>query len=519
MHNVDRTTGLVALRNASRSGDERSLPPRPGYQQLLADAANDKFDVVVAESLDRLSRDQADIATLLKLLAFRGIRIVTSAEGEISELHIGLKGTMNALYLKDLAQKTRRGLEGRVRQGKSGGGICYGYDLAPGDVGARRIDHAEAEIVRRIFAEYSSGKSPRAIATDLNRQAVPGPQGRRWRDTTIRGHVTRGTGILNNELYVGRLVWNRLNYAKDPVTGHRRSRLNPQAGRIIEEVPHLRLVDDRLWQAVKERQLGIRESTGIAKARETRFWENRRPQHLLTGLVICGSCGSRFASIGRDYLACSSARGCGDCANRGSLRRSVLEAILLDGLRDRLMAPELVEEFVRAVNEEINRERRRDHAKRSGQEHELAAVTRKIDGLVDAIADGLRGSDLQSKLDALAARRQELQRALEASAPSPVRLHPGIAQIYREKVAQLQTALQNPAIRGEAVQILRTLIERVVIHPGQNGPELEIVGAIAQLVQAGLNDDTPRLDARTACSVKVVAGARNHRVPLIRVEI
>ena len=89
----------------------------------------------MAEALDRLSRDQADTATLFKQLSFHGIRIVTIAVGEITELHVGLKGTMNALYLKDLAVATRRGLEGRVREGRSGGGIFYGYDLVPGDIG------------------------------------------------------------------------------------------------------------------------------------------------------------------------------------------------------------------------------------------------------------------------------------------------------------------------------------------------------------------------------------------------
>jgi hypothetical protein len=61
--------------------------------------------------------------------ATRRIWLITLSEGEIGELHVGLKGTMNALFLKDLAQKTRRGLEGRIRQGKSGGGRCFGYDI------------------------------------------------------------------------------------------------------------------------------------------------------------------------------------------------------------------------------------------------------------------------------------------------------------------------------------------------------------------------------------------------------
>jgi site-specific DNA recombinase len=118
-------------------GHEAASPFRSSYQKLLEDARNGDFDVVVAEALDRLSRDQADTASLYKHLSYLGVRLVTLAEGEISELHVGLKGTMNALFLKDLAQKTRRGLEGRVRQGRSGGGISYGYDLVPGDTGAR----------------------------------------------------------------------------------------------------------------------------------------------------------------------------------------------------------------------------------------------------------------------------------------------------------------------------------------------------------------------------------------------
>jgi site-specific DNA recombinase len=192
--------------------------------------------VVVAESLDRLSRDQEHIAALFKHLSFRGIPLFTLAEGEISELHVGEKGTMGALYLNDLAQKTRRGLEGRVRQGLSGGGLCYGYDVAS-RTGERTVNAAEAQTVRRIFREFASGRSPRAIAAGLNRGAIAGPRGTAWGASTIYGNWRRGTGILNNELYVGRLVWNRLRYIKDPSTGRRVSRVNPQAEWIIKDVP------------------------------------------------------------------------------------------------------------------------------------------------------------------------------------------------------------------------------------------------------------------------------------------
>jgi site-specific DNA recombinase len=128
---------------------------RPQLQKMLEDSRSGQFDIVVAEALDRLSRDQADVAGLYKRLHFQGVQLVTCSEGEISELHVGLKGTMNALFLKDLAAKTHRGLEGRVRKGRSAGGLTYGYDVERSDEkglrGGRTINVGQATIVTRIF--------------------------------------------------------------------------------------------------------------------------------------------------------------------------------------------------------------------------------------------------------------------------------------------------------------------------------------------------------------------------------
>jgi Recombinase zinc beta ribbon domain len=120
--------------------------------------------------------------------------------------------------------------------------------------------------------------------------------------------------------------------------GRRRSRRNEPERVIVEEAPESRIFSDKLWAAAKARQTAISESEGVTKARATRFWEQRRAQHLLSGLVYCGSCGSRLASVGRDYLACSAARGRGTCTNRKGIRRALLGELILDGLRQRLMA-------------------------------------------------------------------------------------------------------------------------------------------------------------------------------------
>lgn len=87
---------------------------------------------------------------------------------------------------------------------------------------------------------------------------MPGPEGRQWRDTTIRGQFDRGTGVLNNALYVGRIEWNRTAYVKDPRTGKRVARIKGMDEREIVEVPALRIIDDELWARVKDRQAALR---------------------------------------------------------------------------------------------------------------------------------------------------------------------------------------------------------------------------------------------------------------------
>ncbi len=120
-------------------------------------------------------------------------------------------------FSKTSSPSTHRGLRVRVEKGKAGGGRCYGYDVVKrlnGDGeqvrGERKISEAEVEIVRRIFREFSADKRPKAIAADLNRDGIPGLDGKAWGDSTVRVHVCRGPGLVNNERYAGVLVWNRL---------------------------------------------------------------------------------------------------------------------------------------------------------------------------------------------------------------------------------------------------------------------------------------------------------------------
>lgn len=510
---ADREGWTIIDTLADRSISGTSLL-RPGYQAVMELARNGDIDIILAESLDRLSRDQEETAALFKRLQFFGVELMTVSEGQITELHVGLKGTMNALYLKDLAMKTHRGLEGRVREGRSGGGNSYGYAVVEerdgsGDLvrGGRRIDERQADIVRRIFRNFSDGLSPKSIAHTLNEERVPGPTGNAWGPSTIYGNWRRGTGILNNELYVGRLVWNRLRYVKDPSTGKRVSQPNPPDALVVTEVPDLRIIDDELWQRVKDRQESTRK-TVTDTSRGVRSERARRPAYLLSGLLTCGTCGGGFSKISRDHYGCSRARNQGTCDNRLTIRRDDVEARVLNGLRSRLMQPDAVKLFVEEFNAEISRSWSERHGHRLAQEQELARLQSRIDKTVDAIIDGNRSQEIKDRLAQQEARKAELTAALAKPAEPMPALHPGIADTYARKVDNLATALNDPAIRQEASEAIRALIQEVRLTLEDGVLQIELFGELAALLtlSAGHIREHPRAGAG-GVQVTLVAGA------------
>ena len=169
---------------------------------------------------------------------------------------------------------------------------------------------------------------------------------------------------------------------------------------------------------------------------------------MLTGLLVCGMCGGGYASVGRDYLACGHARKLGTCDHRTGLRRAEVEELILDLLRDRLLAPEAVAAFVAGYTEEINRDRAGATARRAGQEARLGRLERKLQGLYDAIAEGLRTPGLLGQLQELEAERDGLAARMLEPEPTPVRLHPNLPELYRQK----GPAAQHPPGPGDPRQ-------------------------------------------------------------------
>jgi hypothetical protein len=144
-----------------------------------------------------------------------------------------------------------------AKYGRVPGGICYGYrarrefdDSGEPVRGLRSIETDEAATILWILEQYADDMSAERIADELNARGV----GRPWQGTAIRGHRNRGSCILNNQGYIGRIVFNRLAYRKNPETERRVSRENAAEQHVVQEVPSHRFVEDTLWQRVKMRQ-------------------------------------------------------------------------------------------------------------------------------------------------------------------------------------------------------------------------------------------------------------------------
>ena len=381
---------------------------RPGLQAVMALVKAGGVDVVIAEALDRISRDQEHIAGIFKQISFNRAKIQTISEGEVSELHIGLKGTMNALFLKDLAEKIRRGQKGRAIAKRSPGGLSYGYDVVrrfgddgKPDSGLRSINEKQADIVRQIFQKYASGISCRSIAKSLNDSAIPSPKGGHWNASTIIGNRARRDGILWNEAYLGKVLYNRQKFFKDPQTGKRVPRINPEKDWIVTDVPELRIISDVEWIAVHDR-LDSKQSMPLSK--------RRSPKRLFSGLIQCSECGGPMTIIGEGRIGCSNHRERGSCTNNKKLSAERIENAVLQGVKEQLLQPALLKEFENAFQSAIDELSAAEADGANDHEKAVKSVNQQIEKIVDSMAAAGPMPSLTTRLRELEAKKVELSR-------------------------------------------------------------------------------------------------------------
>lgn len=414
---------------------------RPGFSQLMRLATNKprQVDVIVVEDLSRLSRSAADLFPVQRLLEYAEVRLIGIADGidtnaAHNKLTFGIKSVIADFYVAELADKTRRGLEGRALAGYATGGVAFGYTTrkATGADGKEigsdiLIVDAEADIVRRIFRMYLEGLSLAGIAAALNSERVEPPRvhskrrRRGWKDSTIRA-------ILHNESYAGTWTHGKRKWRKVPGTNKRRPTegANPH----VFDRPHLRIVDVDTWNAVQARLAAVsanytRSADGKPKGRAV---PGRASSYVFSSLLHCAVCGGKMVISGGSstaYYRCQEYSKRRTCTNSKSVREDVLRTSLLEELRHRLASNDGLAYARKRIAERLGALSREQGGEIKERRRALEKTEANIAKLVDFVTQGLGTKAISDRLKAFEREANEQRRALAAlqqAAASPIKL-------------------------------------------------------------------------------------------------
>jgi site-specific DNA recombinase len=504
---------------------------RPGLGNLMAAAVSQPkpFDVILVDDSSRLSRITQDALTIFERLNFSGVRLIAVSQGidsqdEQAHVLVTVHGMVDSLYVRELAKKTHRGLEGLVLKGRHAGGRVFGYNTIPADDGRGKtlvVDEAQAAVVRRIFQMSAAGFSLKKIATTLNQERVQPPRARAgrpnatWCPTAIRE-------MLYRELYVGRVIWNSSRFIKVPGTNKRVRRARPQSEWRITQREDLRIIAPELWDTVQNRLTQLKNSYA-AHQKPGLLLRSATSKYLFSGLLKCGQCGGNLVIVthngpGGQYrkYGCSQHFYRGACSNNLLERQDWLEKRLLDELQTQVLKPEAVEyaitEFSRQLKAALDnlsgelaemRERKQRIETELRKLTDTAAQTGPSAFLVEAISDRER-------------QLREITERLLSKEPGSIETHlSGIRQFVTKRLTNLQGLLSGETSLARA-ELKRHVGEiRMVPRYGEGRPHYLAEGAWDLLgIETGPSHNTAPLPIRMVAGVgfePTTSGPEPHR--------
>ncbi len=420
---------------------------RPAMQRLLADAQAGRWDILISWRLDRISRRQKDILTLLEdVLTPHDIGLQSATEPfetttPMGKAMLGMLAVFAQLERETIVERTKMGRRASFQLGRwQGGRVPWGYQHT-GTKGLLAPDPATAPWVRTVFAKAAEGLGPTLLAQWLHDEKVPPPVGDRW-------HARSVWVILRNPVYVG-----EVRQRQERLAGH-----------------HPALIDQATWDAVQrhlhQRQIGPKVE---------------RPEFLVDGLLQCPECGEPMRGLfvrvnGRPassyddpvrryryYYICARrnrtmkhqlAPGAPGCHFR-MWRQAAIDAQVVAQLRTWQVAPIALEA---ALDAELGQSPSPGRSTRETLEGELAALRQRIQRWYDAYEAGVIDTDaLRARVDRLLQTQVALEQELSAVAVVG-------ASLSHDQRAFLRDALLNLArtwdtlLPLERKQLLRELI-------------------------------------------------------------
>lgn len=457
----------------------KNITNRPGIKQLLQDATENKFDLVIVWKLNRISRKLLDILNIVELLnkhniAFRSLTENFETETPSGKLQLNIMGAIGEFERETIAENVKMGLLARAKEGRWNGGVVLGYDLVElNNEGKKRkntvlkINEKEANTVRRIFELYSQGHGYKAVVNRINKEGHKTKRNGEFAVSTVKE-------ILQNPVYIGKIRYNvRQDWSKK-----RRNNIN--ANPILSDGIHEPIIDVETWNKVQV----------ILKERSKKHNKVYDCEFPLTGILKCPVCGAGM-TINRstakrkdgtrrinEYYSCGNWKNKGTAVcNSNSIRVEVADEYVLNKIMDLINDESILRKVVDNINnnkstklkpilqqlEQINKEIEKLMDKKSKN------IELFEDGILDKSELSTRVKAINDDIEKLKYREQELKQDLQLAEgdPIPFEIVNEVMQRFKEVFFEMSTSQQRK-------QLIHLLVSKITINKEREIDSIEI---------------------------------------------
>lgn len=427
---------------------------RTQFQQMMKDAEQGLFDVVIVHKLDRFSRNRYDSIKYRNFLTINGVRLISVLEnfGESAEAELmwGINETYNEFYSRNLAREVRKGLQVLSSKGlHTGGSPPLGYDVVDKKLA---INEAEAEVVRLIFSMYSQKYTYNDMAKELNARGYKTKSGNEFSASSFNS-------ILTQRKYIGEYVYNR-RVAKS-LTGKYNSHANKPEDEIVRipgAVP--RIIDNETWGKVQARLNQNKRKVGAYKSKSN---------YLLSGLIVCGECGfhyqgnSRKGGSGTIYSSYRCGRkqnhkiGCGN----SELEKNKLENFVIEQLQNYLFSNEAIDEIAHQVNEYNKIAAKTNNADLILFQKQMKQIEKQIANITKAIVRGVDEEIMIDKINELNQSKKDLQKRIDEAVLEE------LPTVSKSDIKQALSAFSTYLKENNTIECKRFIdnyIDKIVVH-------------------------------------------------------
>ena len=457
----------------------KNITNRPGIKQLLQDATENKFDLVIVWKLNRISRKLLDILNIVELLnkhniAFRSLTENFETETPSGKLQLNIMGAIGEFERETIAENVKMGLLARAKEGRWNGGVVLGYDLVElNNEGKKRkntvlkINEKEANTVRRIFELYSQGHGYKAVVNRINKEGHKTKRNGEFAVSTVKE-------ILQNPVYIGKIRYNvRQDWSKK-----RRNNIN--ANPILSDGIHEPIIDVETWNKVQV----------ILKERSKKHNKVYDCEFPLTGILKCPVCGAGM-TINRstakrkdgtrrinEYYSCGNWKNKGTAVcNSNSIRVEVADEYVLNKIMELINDESILRKVIDNINnnkstklkpileqlEQINKDIEKLIDKKSKN------IELFEDGILDKSELSTRVKSINDDIEKLKYREQELKQDLQLAEgdPIPFDIVNEVMKRFKEVFFEMSTSQQRK-------QLIHLLVSKITINKEREIDSIEI---------------------------------------------